>query len=252
AVDPVHRQSKESVLFGKLVIREGLLSAEQVHECLAQQARSGETRSLGEIMVAKGLLRSDQVRDLLAKQQKRIMACPACRMSFTVLSITQGRSAVSCPRCKGTLSEAAPGAPPGTHAEFATQVIRAARKELPPGSVKDSRILPPNAKKVRATCVVCDHPFGARRLDGPHPVPLVPEHLRPEVGRPAIRGSCPRPGAPRGRAVRPRGGRRPAPREARPPANSTSSRSTRTRRRRSTPRAAPPRPTPARRCRASG
>jgi len=159
AVDPVNKKSKESVLFGKLVIREGLLSAEQVHECLAQQAKDGETRSLGEIMVAKGLLRSDQVRQLLAKQQKRIMACPSCKMTFTVLSITQGRTSVTCPRCKGTLSDAAPGAPPGTNAEFATQVIRAARSELPAGSVKDSRIIPPNAKKVKTTCVVCDHPF---------------------------------------------------------------------------------------------
>jgi hypothetical protein len=47
AVDPVAKKSKESVLFGKLVVREGLLSSEAVNACLADQAKSGEKRSLG-------------------------------------------------------------------------------------------------------------------------------------------------------------------------------------------------------------
>jgi hypothetical protein len=156
AVDPVAKKTRESVLFGKLVMREGLLSADQVNECLAEQAREGERRSLGEIMVAKGLLAAEQVHRLLEKQQKRIMACPACRMSFTVLSISQDRKGVACPRCKGPLDEAGPSASPTTNAEFATQVIRAAKKELPPGSIKETRIIPPNAAKVRTVCVVCD------------------------------------------------------------------------------------------------
>src|SRR4029077_4480769 len=53
AVDPLAKKRKEAQLFGKLAVREGLLTEDEVNDCLREQAREGETRTLGEIMVAK-------------------------------------------------------------------------------------------------------------------------------------------------------------------------------------------------------
>jgi len=145
---------EEAKLFGKLAIQEGLLQPEVVEKCLREKSAPGETRSLGEILVAKGYLTQAQVKDLLAKQQKKIMSCPACRLSFTVLTRSQGK-VIRCPRCKGALQEGKPSASVRTDAEFATSFLRPARA-LPPAPETSARPRPP---PVRVTCVVCDHLF---------------------------------------------------------------------------------------------
>lgn len=158
AVDPHQKKQKESVLFGKLAVREGLISEEEANKCLRQQAMAGEKRSLGEIMVAKGCLTPGQVKDLLAKQQKRIMSCPVCRLCFTVISISKEKK-VSCPRCKGPLVEGKPSDSTRTDAEFATKIFRVVKQEVPPGSMAESRVIGPGAMKVQAVCTICDESF---------------------------------------------------------------------------------------------
>jgi uncharacterized CHY-type Zn-finger protein len=155
-IDPVLKRQRESILFGKLAVREGLLTAAQVNECLQQQATMGDTRSLGEIMVSKSMLTFKQVQDLLSRQQKKIMVCAACKMSFTVMSISQGKKVVSCPRCKGPLTEGKAGDSIGTDAEFATQVLIAAKHEAPPGSRNETRVLRAPGPAITTRCVVCD------------------------------------------------------------------------------------------------
>jgi hypothetical protein len=157
--DPNVRKRKESVLFGKLAVREGLTTEERINECLRLQDREGETRTLGEILVAKSYLTAAQVKDLLGRQLKRIMLCPACKLSFTVLSMSEGRK-VDCPRCKGPLQEKKSTDSTRTDAEFATQVIRAVRAGVP--ASPPPRPAPrESARRVRATCVICDHAFEA-------------------------------------------------------------------------------------------
>jgi Zn finger protein HypA/HybF involved in hydrogenase expression len=156
AVDPQSKKQRESILFGKLAVREGLLTAAQANECLEKQ--EAEKGSLGEILVAKGFLTAEQVRDLLASQEKKIMYCPTCILTFTVLTISQGKKAVSCPRCKGPLAEGRLADSTGTDAEFSTKVLRATKRELPPGSLDASRVIPPEAVKTKTTCVICDQP----------------------------------------------------------------------------------------------
>ena len=158
AIDPQQQKQKEATLFGKLAVREGLITEAEANECLRAQAAQGETRSLGEIMVSRGCLTADQVKDLLAKQQKRIMSCPACRLSFTVLSISRDKI-IDCPRCKGPLAEGKPTASTRTDAQFATQVLRAARVAAPPGAMADTRVVPARAVKVKVVCIICDSPF---------------------------------------------------------------------------------------------
>lgn len=157
--DPAARKRKESVLFGKLAVREGLTTDDKVNECLRLQDREGETRTLGEILVAKGYLSAAQVKDLLSRQLKRIMTCPACKLSFTVLSMSEGKK-IDCPRCKGPLQEKKTSESTRTDAEFATQVIRAVRAGVP--ATPPPRPAPRDtARKVRANCVICDHGFEA-------------------------------------------------------------------------------------------
>jgi DNA-directed RNA polymerase subunit RPC12/RpoP len=149
---------RESALFGKLAAREGLLTDAEVDECLREQAAEGGKKSLGEVMIGKGYLTGEQVKSLLAKQQKRIMNCRTCRLSFTVLTISQGKT-IGCPRCKRPLEDGKPSDSTRTDAEFATQVFRAVKKEIPSGSSPGTRIGSTGAAKSILHCVVCTHRF---------------------------------------------------------------------------------------------
>lgn len=169
-IDPVSRVPKESLLLGKLAVRERLMSEDQVNTCLRLQARDGEKRSLGEIMVEQGHLTSAQLKDLLAKQHKRIMSCTTCKLTFTVLSTTHAK-AVKCPRCEGTLSEGKAGDSVRTDAHLETSVSNRLRKELQKADPKPE----PSAsiRMVKMTCPMCSKPFSEPvdskgRVDCPH------------------------------------------------------------------------------------
>ena len=125
-----------------------------MEECLAIQKMSEQPPALGDILLYKGYLTAAQLRDLLGQQQKRVMGCPECKLSFTVLTLSQGRSA-KCPRCRGPLGETPPGGPTRTDAEIATQRLKV---PLPAGGVTPEK----TGKAKRMTCVICDHEFEGR------------------------------------------------------------------------------------------
>ncbi|HVE38924.1 MAG TPA: hypothetical protein VNM14_03485 [Planctomycetota bacterium] len=158
SVDPLAKKRKEAQLFGKLAVREGLLTEDEVNDCLREQGQQGEIRTLGEIMVDKGYLSVDKVKELLSKQLKKVMACPACKLSFTVMTLSQDKK-IDCPRCKGPLQEGKANREVRTDAEFATQTIRTVKAGLPPGTAPETRRVPVAAKSVKAQCVICDHAF---------------------------------------------------------------------------------------------
>ncbi len=158
-VDPMVKKRREAALFGKLAVREGLLTEDEANECLRLQAMEGETRNLGEVMVQRGYLTADQVKELLGKQLKRIMYCGACKLSFTVLSLTEGKT-INCPKCKAPLQDGKPTQSVRTDAEFSTQVYRAIKAGMPPPP--QEKLTPrPTAKRTRVKCVICDHEFEA-------------------------------------------------------------------------------------------
>jgi DNA-directed RNA polymerase subunit RPC12/RpoP len=159
AIDPLVKKRKEAILFGKLAAREGLATEEEVNECLRLQGQTGETRSLGEIMIEKNYLTGVQVKDLLSRQLKKIMSCPTCGLSFTVLTLSQGKR-IDCPKCHGALQDGKKTESTRTDAEFATQVFRAVKAGIP-APKGDSRVIPTPSKRIKVTCVVCDTPFEA-------------------------------------------------------------------------------------------
>ena len=62
AVDPVQKLSKETILLGKLAVREKFMSERDVNLCLRLQAKEGEKRSIGEVMVEQGYLTPEQLK----------------------------------------------------------------------------------------------------------------------------------------------------------------------------------------------
>jgi DNA-directed RNA polymerase subunit RPC12/RpoP len=136
-------QRNEDMLLGKLAIRERLCTPEQIDECLRVQANSREAAPLGDILLYKGYLTEIQLKSLLSRQQKKVMACLACGLRFTVLTLSGGMSA-RCPKCKGPLNET-PAALVRTDAEFST-------RRLPV-------IPPPTGPTIDLVCVICDHRF---------------------------------------------------------------------------------------------
>ncbi|MDQ7778488.1 MAG: protein kinase, partial [Planctomycetota bacterium] len=98
------RLRKEEALFGKLLIKFGILPADKVNECLRVQAQMhdrGVNLRLGEVMIKRGYLTPERVRETLQLQDKVIMHCPACGKRFNVaVARSRAGAGVICPHCK--------------------------------------------------------------------------------------------------------------------------------------------------------
>lgn len=94
----------ENILFGRLVVHLGLVTQEQVNECLRIQAKvedEVEVR-LGEILVKKGYMSREAVRKLLSIQNKKILYCRKCSDQVNVVGF-QANQTYACPHCGGAL-----------------------------------------------------------------------------------------------------------------------------------------------------
>ena len=138
----MHRN--EGLLLGKLAVRERVCTQEQVDECLRMQSMTGSDAPLGDLLLFKGYLTSAQLKDLLSKQHKKLMRCLACTLSFTVVTLSDGKSA-RCPKCKGPLVESNPEGPTRTDAEFSTGRVQVMTPQLGP--------------KVPHVCIICEESF---------------------------------------------------------------------------------------------
>jgi len=94
------RAVREDTLFGKVAIRLGLCTEEQLGECLAMQEQLPKDRfmRLGDIMVIKGVLSVEQVRKILDTQRGLILYCPQCDTQYNVVMFRPGAS-IQCYRC---------------------------------------------------------------------------------------------------------------------------------------------------------
>lgn len=126
--DPVVvNASREDTLFGTLALREGWVTREQLNSCLRLQGRPGEKRTLGEVLAAERLLTAAQVKALLTKQSKRIMSCAACKVSFTVHTISRGKP-IPCPKCRKPLQDGKPGDSVRTDGDLQSDSVVRARE----------------------------------------------------------------------------------------------------------------------------
>lgn len=65
-------KSASHMLFGRLAIRRGWVTAKQLEDCLKLQARMGVPVQLGMLLVERGLLKLEQVQTLLMEQERRL------------------------------------------------------------------------------------------------------------------------------------------------------------------------------------
>lgn len=104
------RWKRTDSLFGKLAIRFGLATEEQVNECVRIQAKIEPDifLRLGEILVKKGYMTNDMVQRILEFQKKRIFTCPKCSTEYNVVMYNPG-TLIRCYRCNETLLVPEPG-----------------------------------------------------------------------------------------------------------------------------------------------
>ena len=150
--DTATRTPKSDMLFGRLAVREGLATEEQVNAALREQGKDGDRRTLGEILQARGVLKAAEVAWLLGRQSKWLMHCPACKITLTVHSSSKNPTKAACPRCGIALEQATPAAANDSKGEVDTS----ARATPPPRPA-------PGAPG----CRICEHPFvGEPDADG--------------------------------------------------------------------------------------
>jgi hypothetical protein len=98
------RAVREDNLFGKVAIRLGFCTEEQLAECLALQEQLPRDRfmRLGDIMVIKGYLTVEQVRKIAETQKGLIVYCPRCDTQYNVVMFRPGAS-LQCYKCGSPL-----------------------------------------------------------------------------------------------------------------------------------------------------
>src|SRR5437667_6887487 len=106
---------KGDLLLGKIALREGLITREQLFDCLEAQDRN-PSKSIGSIMVARGYLRNEDVERLVELQKKAFQsgpegASPQNRRSILLGKILVDRGLATeyqvneCLRLQGRMSE---------------------------------------------------------------------------------------------------------------------------------------------------
>lgn len=116
---------------GKLAVREGWLTLEELRACKREEDPRAPRRSLVEILVSRGLLTRARADDLLKRVSRRQMICRGCAKSFNVLSLA-GSQEVRCPRCAAPLESGQLPGPPAADDPLATQTFAALSRSFKP------------------------------------------------------------------------------------------------------------------------
>lgn len=91
----------EDNLFGKVAVRLGFLTQDQLAECLELHKRADPPESalrLGELMVRRGIVGPEQVRRVIEVQAGLAVPCPACTTLHNVVMFMPG-STIPCRKC---------------------------------------------------------------------------------------------------------------------------------------------------------
>lgn len=104
--DPLTKEKNKENLFGQLAVERGYLDEETLQEVIKKKdllAKKGQRIRLGELLVREGLMTSDQVHELLEDQDKRLMSCQNCDRQYNVALPPRTEQRLSCPECGGDL-----------------------------------------------------------------------------------------------------------------------------------------------------
>ena len=101
-----NRQKKvrEDALFGKVSIRLGFCTEDQLMDCVEYQEQLPPERfmRLGDILVIKGFLSIQQIKRVLDAQKGLIVYCPTCNTRFNTVMLMPGTS-IPCHGCDGRI-----------------------------------------------------------------------------------------------------------------------------------------------------
>ncbi|MHC4778770.1 MAG: protein kinase domain-containing protein [Planctomycetota bacterium] len=97
--------SKSENLFGRIALKNNLVSPKQLIECLALKdklSRKGRNVMLGQILLERGYLTKEEILFILKTQKKGILECPVCKTRYNVEGFSGGRK-VKCRMCRTVL-----------------------------------------------------------------------------------------------------------------------------------------------------
>jgi hypothetical protein len=114
---------------GKLALREGWLTPEDLRACKQGEDIRAPRRPLVEILVSRGFLTPARAGDLLKRVSRRRMCCRGCAKTFNVLSLAGSRE-VRCPVCDVPLEAGEFPGSPATQDPLATQTLAAVSNSL--------------------------------------------------------------------------------------------------------------------------
>ena len=96
---------------GQILVEQGYLEAEQLHDCLRRQhelRQAGRPMRLGALLTEAGFVGRDGVLEALLAQGQRSVACGRCDRRFNVFA-SEANLAARCPRCGERLERPAEG-----------------------------------------------------------------------------------------------------------------------------------------------
>ena len=103
--DRVKMKKSLRTKLGQYVVMSGLVKLRDVNRCLREQKRlreKGENRPLGEILVREKLITTEQLKEALAAIGALVAYCPRCRWRKQATRYVQGKKDL-CARCRSPL-----------------------------------------------------------------------------------------------------------------------------------------------------
>ncbi len=104
--DDLTDKKKKDILFGKLVLKKGYMDWDELNPMIKKlnELRSGgRYMRLGQLLIEEGYLTSEQVHEVLEEQNKQVMQCVGCGKKFNVATPPRGERELSCPNCDDDL-----------------------------------------------------------------------------------------------------------------------------------------------------
>ncbi|HYE99702.1 MAG TPA: protein kinase, partial [Planctomycetota bacterium] len=103
---------KDEALFGQILLKQGLATADQLNAALRTQAEAAERGEvpvprLGQILMTMAPAHAPAIRKTLELQNKALWTCPGCKLRYNLRQAEPGKQ-YRCKKCGGMLQAVAP------------------------------------------------------------------------------------------------------------------------------------------------